>query len=80
LFFINYLPQAVQEAKVVLFTDDTNISLTEKNLISLKGKIRKVMKQLENWFLTNNLTVNTEKTKAILFQGGGSSLIHRPLI
>jgi hypothetical protein len=35
----------------------------------------KVMKQLENWFLTNNLIINMEKTKAMLFQGRGSSLI-----
>jgi hypothetical protein len=66
--FINDLPQAVQEAKVVLFTDDTNILLIEKNLTSLKGKIEKVMKQSENWFLTNNLTINMEKTKQYYFR------------
>jgi hypothetical protein len=52
LLFINNLPYAVQEAKVILFMNDTNILLTEKDLRSLKGKIVKVMKQLENWFLT----------------------------
>jgi hypothetical protein len=45
--FINDLPKAVQEAKVVLFMDDTTF-LIEKNLTSLKGKIVKVMKQSEN--------------------------------
>jgi hypothetical protein len=60
LLFINNLPQAVQEAKVVLFMDDTNILLIENDLTSLKGKIMKVMKQLENWFLTNNLIINME--------------------
>jgi hypothetical protein len=77
--YINDLPQAVQEAKVVLFADDTNLLHTENDLTSFKGKIIKVMKQLENWFLTNNLIINMEKTKAILFQGRGSSLIHRPV-
>jgi hypothetical protein len=48
LLFINDLPEAVQEAGVVLFTDDTDILLIEKNLASLKVKIIKVMKQLEN--------------------------------
>jgi hypothetical protein len=52
----------------------------EKNLTSLKGKIAKVKEQLENWFLTNNLIINTEKTKAIIFHGRGSSLIHRPVL
>jgi hypothetical protein len=52
LLFINDLSQAVQEAKVVLFAGDTIILLTEKNLTSLKGKVIKVMKELENLFLT----------------------------
>jgi hypothetical protein len=78
--FINDLPKAVQESKVLLFTDYTNILLIEKNLTSLKGKIIKVMKQLENWFLTSNLIINTEKTKAVLFHGRGSRLIHRSIL
>jgi hypothetical protein len=71
LLFINDMPQAVHEAKVVLFTGDTNILLPEKNLTSLKDKIVKVMKQLENCFLTNNLIINMEKAKAILFREEG---------
>ena len=78
LLYINDLPQAVQEAKVVLFADDTNILLIKKNLTSLQEKIVNVMKQLENWFLSNNLIINTGKTKAILFQGNGTSSSHRP--
>jgi hypothetical protein len=66
LLYINDLPQAVQEAKVVLFADDTNILLIEKYLTSLQEKTVNVMKQLENWFLSNNLIINTGKTKAIL--------------
>jgi hypothetical protein len=80
LLFINKLPQAVQEATVMLLTDDTNVLLTEKDLPVLKANIVKVMKRLENWFSTNNLIINTEKTKAILFQRRGSSLIHRPIL
>lgn len=76
--YINDFPQSVQEAKVVLFADDTNILLIEKNLALLQEKIVNVMKQLGNWFLSNNLIINTGKTKAILFQGNGSSSVHRP--
>jgi hypothetical protein len=53
--------------------EDTNILLSEKDLTLLNGKIIKVMKPLENWFLTNNLIINTEKTEAIQFQGRESS-------
>jgi effector-binding domain-containing protein len=76
--YINDLPQSVQEPKVVLFPDDTNILLIEKTLTSLQEKIVHVVKQLENWFLSNNLIINTGKTKALLFQENGSSSIHRP--
>jgi retron-type reverse transcriptase len=55
LFFINDLPQAVQETKVVLFVDDTSILLIEKTLTSLKEKTAKVMNQVENWFSSNSL-------------------------
>jgi hypothetical protein len=40
----------------------------------------KVMKQLENRFLTNNLIIRTEKTKAVLFQGRGTGLTHGPIL
>jgi hypothetical protein len=51
LLFRNDLLQAVQEAKMVLFIDNTNILLIEKDLTYLKGKVIKVMKQLQNCFL-----------------------------
>jgi hypothetical protein len=38
------------------------------------------MKQLEYWFLTDNLIIKTVKIKAILFQGRGFRLIHRPIL
>jgi hypothetical protein len=60
LLFKNDLPQ---EAKVVLFIDDTNILLTDNKLISLNEKIQKVRKQLDNWFHENHLIINMNKTK-----------------
>jgi hypothetical protein len=70
-------PKLFKKPKVVLLADDTNILFTEKDFTFLEGKIIKVIKQLENWFSTNNLTINMEKTKTVLFQARESSLIHR---
>jgi hypothetical protein len=39
LLFINDLPKGVQYAKIVLFADDTNMLLSDKNLKSLNDKI-----------------------------------------
>jgi hypothetical protein len=77
--FINDLPQGLQEAKVVLFAGDTNILFTEKNITSLNDKIQIVRKKLDNWFYENHLILNTDKTKALFFQGRGPSPIHRPI-
>jgi hypothetical protein len=78
LLFINDLPQALQEAKVVLFADDTNILLIDNESISLNGKIQKVIKQLVNWFHENKLIINNGKTKVLFFQGKKPNPILRP--
>jgi hypothetical protein len=77
--FINDLPQALQEAKVVLFADDTNILLTDSKPLSLNEKIQNVKEQLDNWFHENQLIINTEKTNALFFQGKRPNPIHTPV-
>jgi hypothetical protein len=69
------LPKAVQDAKIVLFADDTNILLIDKNLKSLNDKIQAAMNQIANWFAVNDLIINTEKTKALFFQRRSLSTI-----
>jgi hypothetical protein len=78
LMFINDLPKAVHEAKVVLFADDTNILIIDKNFKSLSDKTLVTLYQLENWFASNHLIINIDKTKALFFQGRGSRLIDKP--
>jgi hypothetical protein len=79
LLFINDLPQAFQQAEVVLFADDTNILLTNNKLVSLNENNLKVTNQLENWFCDNQLIINMDKTKVLFFQGRGPLPIHRPI-
>ena len=80
LLFINDLPHAIPQAKVVLFADDTNILFTDNSLSSLNIKIKKVIDQLESWFNVNQLFVNTDKTKVLFFHGKGSTSRNRPVI
>jgi hypothetical protein len=54
LLFINDLPLALHQAKVVLFAEDTNILLTDNTLGSLNEKVVEVTKQLESWFYINS--------------------------
>jgi hypothetical protein len=48
LLFINDLPKGVEDAKIVLFADDTNIYLIDINLKSLNDKIQVAMNQIAN--------------------------------
>jgi hypothetical protein len=52
---------------VVLYADNINIVLTDKDLTRLQDRVNNTMKQLELWFLNNNVTINVNKTKAMLF-------------
>jgi hypothetical protein len=68
LLYINDSPQHVSNAEVVLFADVTNILVIDKNIHTLQEKVNRLMIQLESWFSKNNLVINTDKTKAMLFQ------------
>jgi hypothetical protein len=67
LVYLNDLPLNIQEAKLLLYADDTNILVIGKDEEALQAKLSSVVKQLEVWFLKNNLIVNTTKTIAMLF-------------
>jgi hypothetical protein len=67
LSYINDLPLNIQDAKLVLFADDINILIIDKNIDAIQERINRVMKQFETWFSNNNIIINTDKTKAMLF-------------
>jgi hypothetical protein len=67
LIYINDLPLNIQGAKLILYADDTNVLIVDKNEESLQTKLSLVMKQLENWFFKNDLFINTTKRAAMSF-------------
>ena len=64
LVHINDLPFNIQEAKLLLYADDTNILIVDKNE-ALQTKLSSVMKQLEIWFFNKDLIINTIKIAAM---------------
>jgi len=67
LLYINDLPIHINEAKLVLYADDTNILVTGKNEEELCTRLFVVTKQLDGWLYKNGLLVNTIKTLAMSF-------------
>jgi hypothetical protein len=70
LLYVNDLPINIQESKIILFADDTNILATAENGQILQQKINRVMNDLHSWFYTNGLVINTDKTIAMSFYTG----------
>ena len=52
-------------SKIVLFSDDTNILVSEAN--NLQHKLNSVMNELQTSFALNSLVVNDEKMLALSF-------------
>ena len=50
---------------MVLFADDTNLLIIEKNESALQYKIKYVTKELGTWFHTNNFKINTNKNCSV---------------
>ena len=66
LIYINELPLNTQGSKLVLYADDTNILVVDRNE-ALQSKLALVIKQMEIWFLKNDLIINTAITVAMSF-------------
>ena len=68
LIYINDLHKAIQYCKVHHFADDTNLFHTNKSVKNLNKLVNNDMKQLNNWFSANKISLNVEKTELIIFK------------
>ena len=68
IIFINDLHKQLQHSKSLLFADDTTLYKSHRNLNYLTWCIEEDMNKLSEWFRTNKLTLNLDKTVCILFQ------------
>jgi hypothetical protein len=67
LLYINDLPINIHAAKLVMFSDDINVLISDSDASVLQIKIGKVVAGLETWFDRNDLVVNAVKTGVMLF-------------
>jgi hypothetical protein len=80
LLYINDLPQVFQGVNFILYADDTNILVVDKEEEVLQHKITFVMLQFELWFCMNGLIVNIDKTFATPFHSHQNRYPSRPRI
>ena len=67
LVYVNDIGNAVPDQKVKLFADDTNLFIFGNGLQDLEMKSVNSITALNNWFLSNKLTLNLSKTCYMTF-------------
>jgi hypothetical protein len=80
LLYINDLTTFIKDVKMVLYADDTNILVTNKNKGSLNTELTMVMTQLEEWLSRNELVVNIQKTFVMYFHNRHHYLCEKPRV
>jgi len=68
LVYINDLPRTIDKyANLALFADDTSIIITNTDTQEFKQTLDTVIQETNDWFLSNLLTVNYNKTQFLQF-------------
>ena len=68
LIYINDLNQARKFNRVHHFADDTNLLLVDNSLKKINKHINHDLKLLTTWLRANRISLNTSKTKILLFR------------
>lgn len=65
--YVNDLPLAIQNSKILMYADDTAIIFCGDSLSEMQDTILAEMDSIYSWFLKSKLTINTDKTKCVIF-------------
>jgi len=76
LLYINDLSQITNDnSKIVLFADDTSMIITNPNPLSFEKSVNKIIQDINEWFNTNLLSLNLDKTNFIHFTTKNNSSV-----
>ena len=67
LIYINDLNEASDVLNLIMFTDDTNLFYSHKNIGNLFFTMNDELVKINEWFKANKLSLNIKKTKLTLF-------------
>ena len=67
LIFIDDLCHCTPLLEAILFADDTNLFYSHNNVKELFRTMNAELSHLNDWFCANKLSLNTDKTKYVLF-------------
>lgn len=67
IIFINDFPLIIKKGEVVMFADDTNILVSDRDRTDLISNTNSTVNELSNWFQVNKLVLNTTKSTILQF-------------
>ena len=67
LIYVNDFHRASTEISTVMFADDTNLFISDKNINQLFSRMNNELIKVSTWFKANKLSLNVTKTKFTLF-------------
>jgi hypothetical protein len=68
LLYINYLPHSTNKNnKIVLFTDDTDLIISNPDPIKFRDDANKILQHIQEWFNANLISLNWKKTHFMHF-------------
>ena len=69
LIYVNDLSDVSKSLFDVMFADDTNLFLIDKNLTDIEYKMNTELLKINEWIQVNKLSLNIGKTNYMLFKG-----------
>jgi hypothetical protein len=67
--------RTIANSKIVLFADDTSMIITNLSSSKFEKSVNKIIQDIDEWFNTNSLSLNLDKTHFIQFVTKNSSSI-----
>jgi len=64
LLYTNDLPLNIKDSNLIMYADDINILIIDKNASALQRKIEEVINDLEGWCNSNDLIINVKKQES----------------
>ena len=78
IIYINDIIYVSSMLKLILFADDTNLLLHDKDLQNLMSNANTEIQKISDWLKVNKLSLNIKKTHYILFHSRQRKLTQKP--
>lgn len=72
--YVNDIVNVDASTKYVIYADDTTLLFSSKNIENLVTTTNSVLAKIYEWSIENGLTINTNKTKTVLFQAKNKNI------